>query len=147
MPRAPGGRCPGSVDLTWRCLRPSLRRRSDSASPRAVSGRCTDKQRQVLATVTAVSHAMIAAIRPGVTLTDIQATGESEIPSGRRKYMQTRRYSGHHTGLYVGDLTLGDAWLEPGMMFTVGPCYYNDDRQIVCSSKMMFSSRPRASIT
>jgi Xaa-Pro aminopeptidase len=80
--------------------------------------------------VTAVSDAMIAAIRPGVTLADVQAAGDAKIPREHRKYMQTRHYFGHHIGLSVGDLSLDDAMLEPGMVFTVEPWYYNHDEQI-----------------
>lgn len=103
---------------------------SDMGRTFPVSGRFTDKQRRILVMVTAVSDAMIAAIRPGVTLADVQAAGASKIPPEHRKYMQTRYYFGHHIGLSVGDLSLDDAMLEPGMIFTVEPWYYNHDDQI-----------------
>ena len=103
---------------------------SDMGRTFPVSGRFTDHQRRILSMVTAVSDAMIAAIRPGVTLADVQAAGESKIPPKHRKYMQTRHYFGHHIGLSVGDLSLDDALLELGMIFTVEPWYYNHDEQI-----------------
>ena len=103
---------------------------SDMGRTFPVSGRFTDQQRRILSMVTAVSDAMIAAIRPGVTLADVQAAGESKIPPEHRKYMQTRHYFGHHIGLSVGDLSLDDALLEPGMIFTVEPWYYNHDEKI-----------------
>ena len=52
------------------------------------------------------------------------------IPAGHRKYMQTSHYFGHHIGLSVGDSSLEDALLRPGMVFTVEPWYYNHDQQI-----------------
>lgn len=44
--------------------------------------------------------------------------------------MQARHCYGHHIGLSVSDLSLDGALLEPGMIFTVEPWYYNYDEQI-----------------
>ena len=79
---------------------------------------------------TAVSDAIIAATRPGMTLRDLQSIAESAIPEEHRPYMQAGLFFGHHIGLSVGDPALADVTLEPGMIFTVEPWYYNHDRQI-----------------
>ena len=44
--------------------------------------------------------------------------------------MQTPSFFGHHIGMSSGDPALLDAPLEPGMVFTVEPWYYNHDLQI-----------------
>ena len=103
---------------------------SDMGRTFPVSGRFTPEQRDILEMVTAVADAMIAAIRPGVTLADVQAAGVAMIPAAHRKYMQTGLYFGHHIGLSVGDSSLQAAVLQPGMIFTVEPWYYNHDQQI-----------------
>ncbi len=42
--------------------------------------------------------------------------------------MQAPRYFGHHVGLSASDPALEDAVLEPGMVVTVEPWYYNRPR-------------------
>ncbi len=103
---------------------------SDMGRTFPISGRFTREQRDILEMVTAVADTMIAAIRPGVTLADVQAAGVAAIPADHRKYMQTGHYFGHHIGLSVGDSSLDDAVLRPGMVFTVEPWYYNHDKDI-----------------
>ena len=44
--------------------------------------------------------------------------------------MQAGLFFGHHIGLSSGDPSSGTARLEPGMVFTVEPWYYNHDEQI-----------------
>jgi Xaa-Pro aminopeptidase len=80
--------------------------------------------------VTAVSDAILAAIRPGVTLGEVQKVAYAAIPESQRRYMQTGSFFGHHIGLNVGDSADFDAVLAPGMVFTVEPWYYNHDTGI-----------------
>jgi len=103
---------------------------TDAGRTFPVSGRFTSDQRRRVEMATAVSDAIIAAIRPGVTLKDLQAVAEAAIPADERPYMQTGLFFGHHIGLAVGDPSLADALLEPGMIFTVEPWYYNHDDEI-----------------
>ena len=77
-----------------------------------------------------VSDAVIAAARPGSTLTALQRVAEQAIPPAERRHMQTGLFFGHHIGLAVGDPSLGDAVLTPGMVFTVEPWYYNHTDEI-----------------
>ena len=103
---------------------------SDVGRTFPVSGRFTDDQRDILQMVTAVSDVIITNVRPGVTLSELQALAEESIPDNERPYMQAGFFFGHHIGLAVGDPNIRDAMLEPGMIFTVEPWYYNHDRGI-----------------
>ncbi len=103
---------------------------SDVGRTFPVSGRFTPRQRELIKMVTGVTDAMIAAVRPGVTLGEVQAVGVARIPAAERKYMQTGFFFGHHIGLDVGDPSLRDAALSPGMIFTIEPWYYNHDEEI-----------------
>lgn len=103
---------------------------SDVGRTFPVSGTFTRDQRRTLEMEVAVADALIAAIRPGVTLADVQAAGAARIPADERPYMQTGLYFGHHIGLSSGDPSLADARLAPGMVITVEPWYYNHDRGI-----------------
>ena len=100
---------------------------SDVGRTFPVSGRFTPDQRRILEMEVGVADAIIAAIRPGVTLAELQRIGVAAIPPQERTYMQAGLFFGHHLGLSTGDPSLPDAPLEPGMIFTVEPWYYNHD--------------------
>ena len=103
---------------------------SDVGRTFPVSGKFTEKQRRTLEMITAVSDAMIAAVRPGTTFAAIRDVGIAKIPPDERQYMQVGSFYGHHIGLSSGDPALSDAPLAPGMIFTVEPWYYNHDDAI-----------------
>jgi Xaa-Pro aminopeptidase len=103
---------------------------SDIGRTFPVSGRFSAGQRRAVELVTAVSDAILAAIRPGVTLAEVQKVAYAAIPESQRRYMQTGSFFGHHIGLNVGDPADFDAVLAPGMVFTVEPWYYNHDTGI-----------------
>lgn len=98
---------------------------SDVGRTFPVSGRFSAEQKSRLELSTAVADAVIAAVRPGVTLRDLQAVATARIPEDERQYMQTGLFFGHHIGLDVGDPSLADEPLQPGAVFTVEPWYYN----------------------
>jgi len=98
---------------------------SDVGRTFPVSGTFTAAQRAALEIELAVADAIVAAVRPGVTLTELQGVAEAAIPEEARPHMQTGLFFGHHIGLSTGDPGLADAPLEPGMVFTVEPWYYN----------------------
>ena len=100
---------------------------SDVGRTFPVSGTFTAEQREILTMEVGVADAIIAAVRPGVTLRELQQIGEAAIPPEHRQYMQTGLFFGHHIGLAVGDPSLADAELKAGMIFTVEPWYYNHD--------------------
>jgi Xaa-Pro aminopeptidase len=103
---------------------------SDAGRTFPVSGRFTDQQRAILTMEVAVADAIIAAMRPGVTLGDVQRVAERAIPVSARPYMQTGSFFGHHLGLSSGDPSENDVRLAAGMVITVEPWYYNHDRGI-----------------
>jgi Xaa-Pro aminopeptidase len=98
---------------------------SDVGRTFPASGRFTPEQRRRLELSTSVADAVIAAVRPGVTLRDLQAVAEAHIPEEERPHMQTGLFFGHHVGLAVGDPSLADEPLAPGAVFTVEPWYYD----------------------
>lgn len=103
---------------------------SDVGRTFPVSGRFTDEQRRLLEAEIAVADAIIAAVRPGVTFMDLQAVADSAIPPDMRPHMQTPSFFGHHIGLSAADPALLEVPLEPGMVFTVEPWYYDHGREV-----------------
>ncbi len=103
---------------------------SDVGRTFPVSGHFSPEQRKALELSTSVSDAIIAAVQPGLTLRELQEIAERHIPNDQKKYMQTGLYFGHHIGLSTGTPVLEDEPLQPGMIFTVEPWYYNHDHQI-----------------
>ncbi|MEQ9593374.1 MAG: M24 family metallopeptidase, partial [Cyclobacteriaceae bacterium] len=103
---------------------------SDMGRTFPVSGKFTDEQKNILLMETAVSDAIIAAIKPGVTFADLKKIADAAIPEGEKKYMQVGLFFGHHLGLSTGDPNDSQAPLAAGMVFTVEPWYYNHDKKI-----------------
>ena len=103
---------------------------SDTGRTFPVSGTFTPEQRAILTLEVRVSDALIAALRPGVTLREAQRAGQAAIPAEARPYMQAGSFFGHHLGLSSADPSLEDVPLAPGMVITVEPWYYNHDREI-----------------
>ena len=100
---------------------------SDVGRTFPVSGSFSDVQREKLEVSNRAAEAIIAAVRPGVTLRELTAVAYEAIPDDEEPYMQTPSFFGHHIGLSVGDPALLDEPLAPGMVFTVEPWYYNHD--------------------
>jgi len=103
---------------------------SDVGRTFPVSERFSPRQRELIEMVRAISDAVIAAARPGVTLAALQRVAVSTIPAAAKPYMQAPLYFGHHIGLDAGDPSLADAVLQEGMVFTIEPWYYNHDEQV-----------------
>ncbi len=100
---------------------------SDVGRTFPVSGRFTPEQARRLRLVTSVSDAILAQVRPGVTLGELRAVAEAAIPPDERRCMQTGSFFGHHVGLDVGDASLFEEPLAAGMVFTVEPWYYDHE--------------------
>ena len=66
----------------------------------------------------------------GITFHDIKQLTDRIIPKAAKQYMQVGLFFGHHLGLSTGDPNLPTVTLQPGMIFTVEPWYYNHDEQI-----------------
>lgn len=103
---------------------------SDVGRTFPVSGKFSDRQKEILAMEVSIADQIIAFIKPGITFSDIKHLTDSIIPEDAKKYMQVGLYFGHHLGLSTGDPNLPTARLQPGMIFTVEPWYYNHDEQI-----------------
>jgi len=103
---------------------------SDVGRTFPVGGSFSAVQREKLLVSTRAADAIIAAVRPGVTLRELTAVAYEAIPDDEEPYMQTPTYFGHHIGLSSGDPALLDVPLEEGMVFTVEPWYYNHDLQV-----------------
>lgn len=103
---------------------------SDVGRTFPVSGQFSDRQREILTMEVSISDQVIDFIKPGITFQDIKQLTDSIIPADAKKYMQVGLYFGHHLGLSTGDPNLSDAPLEPGMIFTIEPWYYNHDEEI-----------------
>ncbi len=103
---------------------------SDVGRTFPVDGAFDALQREKLLVSTRAADAIIAAVRPGVTLRELTAVAYEAIPDHEERYMQTPSFFGHHIGMAAGDPALLDAPLEPGMVFTVEPWYYNHDLEI-----------------
>ncbi|MFK7812042.1 MAG: aminopeptidase P N-terminal domain-containing protein [Maribacter sp.] len=103
---------------------------SDVGRTFPVSGKFTEKQKEILTMEVGVADQIINYIKPGITFADIKKLTDRIIPSDAKKYMQVGLFFGHHLGLSTGDPNLSDAELKPGMIFTVEPWYYNHDDQI-----------------
>ena len=100
---------------------------SDVGRTFPVNGAFSDVQREKLEVSNRAAEAIIAAVRPGVTLRELTAVAYEAIPDDEEPYMQTPSFFGHHIGLSAGDPALIDEPLAPGMVFTVEPWYYNHD--------------------
>ncbi|WP_310789931.1 M24 family metallopeptidase [Candidatus Palauibacter soopunensis] len=100
---------------------------SDVGRTFPVNGAFTEIQREKLLVSTRAAEAVIAAVRPGVTLRELTRVAYDAIPDEEAPYMQTPSFFGHHIGLSTGDPSLLDEPLAPGMVFTIEPWYYNHD--------------------
>ena len=100
---------------------------SDVGRTFPVSGTFSDLQREKLLVSNRAADAIIDAVRPGITLRELTQIAYDAIPDEEERYMQTPSFFGHHIGLSSGDPALLDEPLQPGMVFTVEPWYYNHD--------------------
>ncbi len=103
---------------------------SDVGRTFPVSGKFSDRQKEILKMEVSIAEQIIAFIKPGITFSDIRQLTDSIIPAEAKQYMQVGLFFGHHLGLNTGDPNLPEAKLAPGMIFTVEPWYYNHDEQI-----------------
>ncbi len=94
-----------------------------------VDGRFTPEQRKLVQDVHDVQQALIAQIKPGVSL------GELSQQCSRMLMQRGYRVDHgpcHHVGLAVHDANTGDDRLEPGMVITVEPGAYLRDKGMGC---------------
>jgi Xaa-Pro aminopeptidase len=90
-----------------------------------VSGRFTAEQRAVYDAVLAAQEKVIAAVKPGISLAQLHQIGEKAINQAGYELPHS---IGHFVGLEVHDVGDPDAPLEAGMVITVEPGIYLQDK-------------------
>lgn len=98
---------------------------SDIGRTFPVGERFTPMQYDRLQRVHDVVLAVTQAVRPGVTLGELRQVALRNLAPEHHPYMQVDSYYGHHIGLSAGDPSLMEEPLQPGMVFTIEPWYYN----------------------
>jgi Xaa-Pro aminopeptidase len=100
---------------------------SDITRTYPVSGKFTDEQAKVYRAVYQAQEDIFAAIRPGVSMADLQKVAEASLK--RAGYLEAFIHGfGHFVGLDVHDAGRYDLPLPVGAIFTVEPGVYLPDR-------------------
>jgi Xaa-Pro aminopeptidase len=110
---------------------------SDITRTWPVSGRFTPDQEKMYRCVLEARNAIIAAMKPGATLTSLKDAAEQvyQRHGYRDAFLGTGRYIGHFVGIAVHDVgAISGAWLEkpfvPGVVFNVEPILQFPERKI-----------------
>jgi len=106
---------------------------SDITRTWPVSGRFTPEQEQMYRCVLEASKAIIAMMRPGVTITQMRDAGLTiyRRHGFEKEYEEGGRYVGHYVGMSVHDVNPGaDVPLQAGATFNVEPMLTLKDRKI-----------------
>jgi Xaa-Pro aminopeptidase len=92
-----------------------------------VNGKFTAEQRKLVEDVREVQQAVIAMVKPGARLSQLNAAGNQLLV---KKGYDPWHGICHHVGLAVHDSTTDE--LKPGMLFTVEPGAYLPDKKMGC---------------
>lgn len=107
---------------------------SDITRTWPVSGRFTPEQEKMYRCVLEARNAIIAAMKPGVTIKQLQAVAEVVYTKHgyRNEFLSLNRYIGHPVGLSVHDVDPSDPSrpLEAGVVFNVEPILEFVDKKI-----------------
>jgi Xaa-Pro aminopeptidase len=94
-----------------------------------VSGKFSDRQREIYQIVLEAQKAAIARIKPGIRISELHQTAMGHIRSkGFERYFT--HGTTHHIGLHVHDVGDASRPLEPNMVITVEPGIYIPEEQI-----------------
>ena len=94
-----------------------------------VNGKFTERQAEIYDCVLAAQEAAIAAVRPGVTIRDVQKAAMDVIEErGMRNLVRHGFF--HFVGMEVHDVGGMRGELEAGMAFTIEPGLYEDETSI-----------------
>ena len=100
---------------------------SDVTRTYPVNGKFTDEQAKAYRAVYQAQEDILAAIKPGASMNDLQKVAEESLR--RSGYLDKFIHGfGHFVGLDVHDAGLYDAPLPPGAVFTVEPGVYLPER-------------------
>jgi Xaa-Pro aminopeptidase len=107
---------------------------SDITRTWPVSGTFTEEQLKMYRCILEARDAIIAAMKPGVTLKQLQDVSEAVYTRHgfRQQFLELGRYIGHPVGLSVHDVGGDDPAvpLQPGVVFNVEPLLEFRDRKI-----------------
>ena len=107
---------------------------SDITRTWPVSGRFTPEQEKMYRCILEARDAIIAAMKPGVTITQLQDVGEAVYKKHGfgKEFLALRRYIGHTIGISVHDVDPPDRNrpLEAGVVFNVEPLLEIPDKKI-----------------
>ncbi len=110
---------------------------SDITRTWPVSGRFSTEQEKMYRCVLEARNAIIAAMKPGVTLNGLKDAAEAVYQKHgyRNEFLGTGRYIGHFVGIAVHDVGgISGAWLEKpftvGVVFNVEPILQFPERKI-----------------
>ncbi|HEX8362219.1 MAG TPA: Xaa-Pro peptidase family protein [Longimicrobium sp.] len=109
---------------------------SDITRTWPVSGRFTPEQERMYRTVLEARNAIIAAMKPGVRLSQLKdiAAAVYERHGYGEQFRQFGRYIGHPVGMSVHDVSPGrpggDATLEAGVVYNVEPLLHLADKGV-----------------
>jgi Xaa-Pro aminopeptidase len=94
-----------------------------------VNGKFTERQAEIYDCVLAAQNASIAAVKPGVTIRDVQRAAMDVIEErGMRSLVRHGFF--HFVGMEVHDVGGMQGELEVGMAFTIEPGLYEDETSI-----------------
>ena len=107
---------------------------SDITRTWPVNGKFTDEQEKMYRCILDARNAIIAAMKPGVTIKQLQDAAEEVYKRHgfQQQFLELRRYVGHPVGLSVHDVGYeGPATvLQPGVVFNVEPIIEFRDKKI-----------------
>jgi Xaa-Pro aminopeptidase len=97
-----------------------------------VSGKFTPEQEKMYRCVLDARNAIIAAMKPGVKVTDLQAVAQQVYKKHgfEKEFVQFGRYVGHFVGISVHDVGRNDQPFVPGVTFNVEPIMQDEKLQI-----------------
>jgi Xaa-Pro aminopeptidase len=98
-----------------------------------VNGKFTDKQRKLVQDVWDAQQAILAAIRPGVSMGKLSQVGSRLLAErGYKPGVHILHGPCHHLGMAVHDVSAGGDRLEEGMYITVEPGAYLVEQDVGC---------------
>jgi Xaa-Pro aminopeptidase len=95
-----------------------------------VSGKFTDRQREIYQIVLDAQKAALAQAKPGARMQDVHQAALRYIQSKGFDRGEFPHGTSHHVGLQVHDVGGGANRLEPGMVITVEPGIYLDKEEL-----------------
>lgn len=105
---------------------------SDITRTWAVSGKFTPAQEKMYLCILDARNAIIAAMKPGVSVSDLRAVAAQAYKKHgfEKQFDESGRYVGHFVGMSVHDVGDDDKPFVPGVVFNVEPLIQDEKLQI-----------------